>query len=200
MRSQFLTSGSRLLLTLLACQVPMQAGTMPCLGLELGLAIPAARDLKLPTGPSPAPSLGLLGEYPLGEAQKFRARVEWTFFPQGTQVSDSPGLRQQLDTSVKSESLAVDYLVHPSWLNRRWFLGVSAGLVRWTVDSSNRLETPAGVFAPSGSSHWTRAQWGVLSNYQWTDRAELEFRFMASHFGQQNLPARVASLNLLLHF
>lgn len=187
-------------LVLLLLGLPLWAVDPLNLGLQVGLAIPLTSDLKVTTSPGPAPSLGFYAEYPLSEAQALRARLDWTFFPQGTQVSDSPGLRQQLDTSVKSESLAVDYLVHPSWLNRRWSLGGSVSLIRWTVDSSNRLETPVGVFVPSGSSDWTRAGWGLLTNYRWADQAEVEFRFVASHFGQQNLPARVASLNLLLHF
>ena len=54
--------------------------------------------------------------------------------------------------------------------------------------------------APSGRSRWTRAGLGLLTGYRLTDRAEVEFRYVASHFGQENLPARLASLNLLLRF
>ena len=200
MRSQSIAKGSAVFLSLLAGHLSLQAGTPLRLGLQVGLAIPASSDLKVTTGPGPGPSCGLYGEYPLSETQAIRARLDWTFFTQGTQVHDSPGLHQQLDTTVQSQGLALDYLFHPSWLDRRWSLGGSVSLIRWNVDSSNRFETPAGVFVPSGTSAWSRAGWGLLTNYRWTERAEVEFRFVASHYGQQNLSARVASLNLLLHF
>jgi hypothetical protein len=169
-------------------------------GLQIGSAFPISRDLRVTTSPGFAPSLGVFCTGVLGPEQALRVRYEWTLLAQGTQVSDGPGLHQEIATTVHAQSLSLDYLVRPGAMGSRWSLGGSLSLIRWDVDSSNRLTTPGGVFAPSGRASWTRAGLGLLAGYRLTDRAEVEFRYVASHFGQENLPARLASLNLLLRF
>ncbi len=129
-----------------------------------------------------------------------RGRAELGFFGKGTQVSDTPGLHQDMTTTVKNASLGAEYVFRPEWQRGRWSVGAGLYLIRWTVDSTNRLVTPVGAFTPSGSTTWTRQGLGVLAGYRWTERVELEFRIVSSHYGQENQPTRVASLNLLLHF
>ena len=169
-------------------------------GLQLGSASPVSSDLRVTTSPGFAPSLGAFCTGAVGPDQAVRVRYEWTLLAEGTQVHDGPGLHQEIATTIHAQSLSLDYVARPGALGSRWSLGGSLSLIRWDVASSNRLTTPGGVFAPSGSSRWTRAGLGLLTGYRLTDRAEVEFRYVASHFGQENLPARLASLNLLLRF
>lgn len=180
--------------------LPLRAAEPMRWGLQVGLSLAASNDLKLTTGLGPRLTYGAFAEWQLREDQALRVPVEFGFFNEGTQVSEAPGLHQELTTWVKHASLGVEYVVRPAWQGGRWSVGGGLYLVRWTVDSTNRLVTPAGSFTPSGSSTWTRQGLGVLAGYRWTEHAELEVRILSSHYGQENQLARVASLNLLLHF
>ena len=180
--------------------LPLRADEPVRWGLQVGMGLADSNDLKVTTGPGLNPSLGVVGEWQFLKDQALRLRVEFGFFNEGTQVSEAPGLHQEMTTTVKNASLGAEYVLRPAWQGGRWSVGGGLYLIRWTVDSTNRLVTPAGSFTPSGSTTWTRQGLGVLAVYQLTERAELEFRIVSSHYGQENQPTRVASLNLLLHF
>lgn len=180
--------------------LPLRADEPVRWGLQVGLGQAASPDLQVTTGVGPSLTFDAFGEWRYRENQALRLPVEFGFFNQGTQVSEAPGLHQEMTTSVKHASMGAEYVVRPAWQGGRWSVGGGLYLIRWTVDSTNRLVTPAGSFTPSGSSTWTRQGLGVMAGYRWTDRAELQFRIVSSHYGQENQPARMASLNLLLHF
>ena len=169
-------------------------------GLQVGLGLAASNDLKVTTGIGPTLGFGVFGDWQFRERQALRGRVEFSFFGEGTQVNEAPGLHQELTTTVKNASLGAEYVFRPAWQGGRWSVGGGLYLIRWTVDGSNHLVTPVGTFTPSGSTTWTRQGLGVLAGYRWTERADLEVRVVASHYGQENQPTCVASLNLLLHF
>jgi len=169
-------------------------------GVQLGLAQPGSGDLKVTAGSGLHATLGFHGEWALDEQQALRGRLDLTFFARGYQQGQAPGLSQELWTRVTADSLGAEYLFRPNALGGRWALGAGLYAIRWTVDSTQRLQTSGGTFAPSGSSTWTRQGLGVLAGYRWTSHAETELRFVTSHLGYQNQPARSTSLSLLWHF
>jgi len=169
-------------------------------GAQVGLVQPGSGDLKVTAGSGPHILLGFHGEWTWDGQQALRTRLDVTFFSRGHQQGELPGLHQELWTRVTADSLGVEYLVRPRALGGRWALGAGLYAIRWTVESRQLLQTSGGTFAPSGSSHWTRQGLGLLAGYRWTPQAETELRFVSSHLGYQNQPARSTSLSLIWHF
>jgi len=165
-------------------------------GLQGGLLMPASPDLKLTTSSGLNASLGARLEWGSYADQTLRLRLDREQFGAGRQIKDSPTVHQEIDTRVHDESLGLEQLFH----QERWFLGLGLYGIRWTVDSTNKLSTPTGTFSPSGSSRWTRAGVGLLVGRHWNANLGAEFRFVASRYGQENQPTRVASLNLIWTF
>ncbi len=162
-------------------------------GLQGGLLMPASPDLKLTTGSGLNASFGARVEWGSYADQTLRLRLDREQFGAGHQIKDSLAVHQEIDTKVHDESLGLEQLFH----QERWFLGLGLYGIRWTVASTNRLVTAAGSFTPSGSSRWTRAGVGLLVGRRWNANLGAEVRFVASRYGQENQPTRVASLNLV---
>lgn len=196
MRSLPIVAASAMLAFLLTGSLALRADTPLQYGLQVGLALPASSDLKATVGSGPNVSLGAHLAWARTEDQTLRARLDMQGFAQGNQAGDSAGLHQEMTTKVRNASLGLEYLVRQN----RWSLGAGLYLIRWTVDSSNTLTAPDGQFAPSGSSTWIREGLGLISTYRLTKQADIELHLIASHFGQENLPTRMASFNLLWHF
>ena len=165
-------------------------------GLQGGVLMPASPDLKLTTSSGLNASLGARLEWGSYADQTLRLRLDREQFREGHQGSEAPALHQEVSTRVHDESLGLEQLFH----QERWSLGLGLYGIHWTVDSTNRLSTPAGTFSPSGSSRWTRAGVGLLVGRRWNANLGAEFRFVASRYGQENQPTRVASLNLIWTF
>jgi hypothetical protein len=169
-------------------------------GLQVGSMIPVSHDLKLTTGSGLNLGLGAHADWLFRQDQILRARIDFECFGEGRQLSDMPGLHQEMRTTVKNESLGMEYIYHPPWQGGRWSAGAGICLIRWTVDSSNRLETSDGLFTPSGTSTWTREGLSLHAGYRLNPQAEIELRMVNSHYGYENQPTSVIALNLLWHF
>jgi hypothetical protein len=171
-------------------------------GLQGGLLVPASADLRLTSRSGLNATLGARVEWRASEGwgsrehETLRLRLDLERFREAQQVTDSPGLHQVITTKVHNESLGVEQLFYVD----RWSMGLGAYGIRWHVDSTNRLETTTGTFAPSSSSSWTRLGLGLMTGYRWAEHAEVELRFVSSHYGQENQPASVVSLNLVWTF
>ncbi|HJV49322.1 MAG TPA: hypothetical protein VJ549_08620 [Geothrix sp.] len=191
-----------LLLTLCLSPGRLSAEESPRFGLQVGGQVAASSDLRLTTGSGLAPTFGLRVEWGSREewgsrlSQTLRLRADVSRFREGRQEADAPGLHQVISTKVRNESLGLEQLFYEN----RWSAGWGVYGIHWTVDSVNQLETPSGSFAPAVSSHWTRLGLGLLVGRQWTRHAEVELRFVSSHYGQENQPAGVVSLNLVWTF
>jgi len=184
------------LLGLLLGQASLQAQDALFWGVQAGLVVPAAPDLKLTAGSGLAPTLGGRVEWGSREDLMLRLRLDVTRFRGGNQVADSQGFHQEISTKVRNESLALEQLFYQD----RWSLGVGLCAVHWTVDSTNRLVTATDTFAPTGSSSTTRVGLSLVGGYRWTRHADLELRFVSSHYGQENQPAGMVSLNFVWTF
>ncbi|GLH74420.1 hypothetical protein GETHLI_29220 [Geothrix limicola] len=195
---------ARLALSAVLClaSAGLLAEDSPRFGFQVGGLVPASPDLRLTTGGGLAPAFGLRVEWGSREewgsrlSQTLRLRVDAARFREGRQVSDVSGLHQVLTTKVRYESLGLEQLFYEN----RWSLGWGVHGLHWTVDSQNQLETPSGTFAPAGSSHWTRLGLSLVAGRQWTKHAEVELRFLSSHYGQENQPTSVVSLNFVWTF
>ncbi len=193
-------SFGRILFPLWAGMVVMRAEEPLRYGLQLGLAVPSSNDLRVTTGAGLNPTLGAHGEWRFNQKHALRVRIDLQGFNRGEQVSDSPGVHQEIGTKVRNKSLGGEYLQQLPFDGQRWSLGAGLHLVRWTVASTSRIEQPGGAFAFSSTSSWTRQGQSLFGSYRWDKRTELELRLMSSHYGYQNQPARTLSLNLLWHF
>lgn len=172
----------------------------PGWGVQAGLPLPMGSDLRTTTGSGLDLGLGVHRDWSWAEGQTLRSRFDCAWFPQGRQASHTAVLLQEIRTRVKSEALGADYLFQASSLGGRWSFGAGLSLIRWTVDSSNRLEQANGLFIPAGASSWTRQGQSLVANYRRNRNTELEVRLVSSHYGYQNQPARTLSVNVLWHF
>ena len=173
---------------------------LPGWGVQAGLALPLGSDLSTTVGSNLNLSLGGHRDWTLAPGQVFRARLDLAWYGVGTQSATSGGLTQEIRTRVKSEAFGADYLLHMPWLGERWSVAPGLAWIRWTVDSSNRLERSTGRFSPSGASSWTRQALSLTGTYRWDRQREAELRLVSSHYGYENLPTRTATLNFLWHF
>lgn len=164
--------------------------------LQVGLLVPAAPDLKLTTGSGPSPNLGAMVAWGSREDFALRLRVDLTRFREGRQEADTPGVHQVITTQVRNESIGLEQLDYEG----PWSFGAGLYAVRWSVDSANRLESAGDVFEPRSTTCWTRLGLGLMVGRQWSKHADVEFRFMSSHYGQENQPTNVVSLNLIWTF
>lgn len=182
--------------------VSVRLGAMeaPTWGAQAGLTLPAGSDLTVTTAGGLNPTLGVSADWSWRQGQTLRGRLDFGWFAQGRQTSDTPVLHQEMLTKVRSAGLGADYLFQAPCMGGRWSFGVGLGLIRWTVTSSNRLEQSNGSFVPSGSSTWTRTAQSLVATYRWNTRLESELRLVSSHYGYENLPTRTASVNVLWHF
>ena len=169
-------------------------------GVQAGLALPAGDDLKVTTGSGPNLDLGVHLDWELSQFNGLRARVDLLTFSRGHQDVSVP-LVQHLDTKVQGFSAGFEDLYHPGGQDDRWAAGAGIHLIRWSVDSTTRVTVPgAGSAQTTGTSHWTREGISLVVTYRITPRLEGEARWLASHYGYENLPARLGTLGLLWHF
>lgn len=166
------------------------------LGLQAGLQVPAAPDLKRTAGSGASPNLGAMLAWGSRDDFALRLRVDATRFREARQEVDNPGLRQVITTRVRSESVGLEQLDYEG----RWSFGAGLYAVRWTVESANRLESAGDVFEPRSTTRWTRLGLGLMVGRQWSKHGDVELRFMSSHYGQENQPTNVVSLNLVWTF
>jgi len=169
-------------------------------GLQAALALPMGEDLRLTTGSGPCPIIGLHATWILDEHQALRPRLDLMFFDRDRQEVAEP-LPQRIDTRVQGTALGVEYLYRPQGNEGRWAVGAGLYLIRWSVTSTNRIRVPgSGTTETSGTARWTREGLGLVTTWRLTPRLDLEGRWIASHYGYENLPARLGTIGLLFHF
>ena len=170
------------------------------IGLQGGVALPAGDDLKLTTGSGPHLNLGVHLDMELSGFHGLRPRLDLLSFAQGHQEVSMP-LAQHLDTRVQGLSAGCEYLYYFEGREGRWAGGAGLYLIRWSVDSHNLVTVPGGdSVQASGTSRWTREGLGLVGTWRVTPRLEAEVRWLASHYGYENLPARLGTLGLLWRF
>jgi len=169
-------------------------------GVQTGLQAPLQGDLRFTTGSGLNPELGLHADWNASPDWSLRTRLDLAWFSSGDQQSTALPIQQAIHTRVRNGALGEEWLYRPARLGGAWEFGAGLYLVRWTVASTDRLQTADGSFVASGSSTWTRAGQGALAGYRWNRHLETELRFLFSHYGYENQPTRVASMNVLWHF
>ncbi|WLT31443.1 hypothetical protein [Geothrix sp. PMB-07] len=188
----------RIILALAGCLLGPMVAAEDALhfSLQAGLQVPTAPDLKRTAGTGPSPNLGAMVAWGSREDFALRLRVDMTRFREARQEVDSPGLKQAITTKVRSESVGLEQLDYEG----PWSFGAGLYAVRWTVDSANRLESAGDVFEPRSTTRWTRLGLGLMVGRQWSKHTDVELRFMSSHYGQENQPTNVVSVNLVWTF
>ena len=179
---------------LVAQGMPNQMG----FGVHAGLAFPAGDDLRMTA--KTGVNLGVNASWTLGTSSDLRARLDLLSLAEGHQDVVTP-LVQHLDTKVQGLSVGCEYLYRLENSGGRWAVGPGIYFIRWSVESTNRVTvTGAGVAQNSGTSHWNRVGLGLLGTYRITRQLEAETRWISSHYGYENLPARFGTLGLLWRF
>jgi len=179
---------------LLAQGVPTRLG----FGVQGGLALPSGDDLQVTAGTGL--DLGLHVSWAINDFNEIRPRLDLMTFAHGHQDMATP-LQQHLDTKVQGLSLGCEYLYRFQCSAGRWGAGAGIYFIRWSVDSINRVTVAgAGVAQVTGTSHWTREGLGLVGTYRITPHLEGEARWISSHYGYENLPARLGTLGLLWRF
>ena len=169
-------------------------------GVSAGSRAPLPGDLQVTTGAGLAPCLGLYAAWQVLPDQEVRTVGEAGWFEGATRAQASPSLGQTLSTRVSDAALGAEYFWCPARLGGAWELGAGLYLIRWRVASTNQLTTPGGAFSPSGTSTWTREGLGVLAGRRWNPHLATVAKVQFSHYGTENQPTRLLSLNVLWHF
>ena len=190
-------------LSALVAGTALQATDLPdkwSLGMQGGLALPSGDDLRITTGSGVNLTAGVHATWIFTETSELRPRFDFAMLSRGQQDVATP-LVQHLDTKVQGFSTGCDYLYRFDGQQGRWAAGAGLYLIRWSIDSTNRVSVPgSGVAQASGSSHWTREGLGLLGTYRVSHHLEAEARWISSHYGYENLPARFGTLGLLWRF
>jgi len=169
-------------------------------GIQAGLAVPAGEDLRITTGPGLNSAFGLHATWDINEFNGLRPRLDVWTFSRGDQDVLIPQ-PQHLETWVQGTALGADYLYRHGGREGRWAAGAGLYLIRWSVKSTNRLSSPtADTALASGRSHWIREGLGFVVSYRVTPRLDAELHWISSHYGYENLPARMGTVGLLWHF
>lgn len=169
-------------------------------GLQAALVIPVGDDLRITTGSGPGFALGVHARWDFNEFHGLRPRLDLYTFSRGQQEVVVPQV-QRIETKVQGIALGVEYLYRPKGNQGSWAVGGGLYAIRWSVESSNRLDVPVGGTAgAAGTSRWTRAGLGLVSAYRFTPRLEAEVRWISSRYGYENLPANMATAGLLWRF
>ena len=169
-------------------------------GFQGGLALARGDDLRVTTGSGLSLELGAHATWDLDGLQALRPRLDLLTFREGHQNVKAP-LPQQMDTKVRGLALGGEYLFRPGGRESRWAAGPGLYLVRWSVESINRVTLPsAGTAQASGTSHWTRAGFGLAGTGRLTPHLEAEARWTFSHYGYENLPVSLGTVGLLFRF
>jgi len=169
-------------------------------GVGAGLLAPLPGDLRVTTGAGLDFDLGLHADWQVRPGQAVRAVLDAGWYSGADRQHADPSLAQSLSTRVSNEALGAEYLWRPARLGGDWELGAGLYLIRWRVASVNQLATAGGTFTPSGTSTWTREGLGVLAGRWWNPHLETVAKVQLSHYGYENQPTRVASLNVLWQF
>jgi len=169
-------------------------------GIQVGLAIPAGVDLRITTGPGLNSAFGMHATWDVNEFHGFRPRLDVWTFSRGDQEALIPQ-PQHLETWVQGIALGVDYLYRHGGHEGRWAAGAGLYLIRWSVESTNRIGTPTtGTVLVAGNSHWIREGLGLVASYRLTSRLDAEAHWISSHYGYENLPAHLGTVGFLWHF
>lgn len=177
-----------------------RAADAPRWGAQVGLAFPLQSDLQVTSGSGLNPTVGAHLDWAVGKCAALRTRGDLGWFSSANRTGTDPAFQQSIHTHVRNAALGEEILFRPNVLGQAWVVGAGVYLIRWTVDSTNQLDTASGSFTPSGSSSWNREGLALLAGYEWNRHTETELRFISSHYGYQNLPARMATLNLVWTF
>jgi len=169
-------------------------------GVGCGLMAPLPSDLRVTTGAGPDLDLGLHADWQVRPGQAVRTVLDAGWYSGAERLHAEPTLAQALATRVSDEALGAEYLWRPARFGGDWELGAGLYLIRWRVASVNQLTTAGGTFTPSGTSTWIREGLGILAGRWWNPHLETVAKVQLSHYGYENQPTRVASLNVLWQF
>ncbi|MBP1629037.1 MAG: hypothetical protein H6Q00_3512 [Holophagaceae bacterium] len=169
-------------------------------GIQAGVAIPAGRDLGVTVGSRLNGAVGVHATWSIGDHHGIRPRLDLWDFSQGHQEVLTP-FAQQIETKVQGIALGGEYLYRPGGLRGRLAAGGGLYLIRWSVDSTNRLDgSTGGTAQASGTSHWTRDGVGLVVSFRLTPRLDGEARWIFSSYGYEDLPANLCTAGLLWRF
>lgn len=186
--------GLAVLIGLLPGSAALRAADAPWIGVQAGAAAPLGEELRTTAG------TGFLGglhlDWNLDPTHAVRPRVDFMTFGGRHQSATLPVI-QHIDTNVQAVSLGAEFLFRNDGPRGKWALGPGIYAIRWSVKSTNQVDIPgAGTARLSGTSHWTRAALGFAVTRRFRPGLELEARWIASHYGYEDLLARVATVGV----
>ncbi|NTV74249.1 MAG: hypothetical protein HGA66_08580 [Holophaga sp.] len=192
------SAGLAVLTGLLAGWTTLGAAEAPWIGFQAGGAVPVENKLRTTAGAGFQGGIHL--DWNLDSTHALRPRVDFMGFGARKQAVTTPFI-QQIDTKVQAMSLGVELLFRHDGPRGKWAMGPGIYAIRWSVKSTNQLEVPgAGVARLSGTSHWTRAGLGFAVTRRFRPGLELEARWIASHYGYEDLQARVGTVGIIWTF
>ncbi len=192
------STGLVFLAGLLAGSAALRAAETPWIGIQAGAAVPVQNQLRTTAGAGFQG--GIHFDWNLDSTHALRPRADFMAFGARNQVVTTP-FTQRIDTKVQATCLGVELLFRNDGAHGKWALGPGIYAIRWSVKSTNELEVPdAGVARRSGTSHWTRAGLGFAVTRRFRPGLELEARWIASHYGYEDLQARVGTVGIIWTF
>jgi len=192
------SKGLAVLAGLLAGSAALGAAEAPWIGFQAGAAVPVENKLRTTAGAGFQGGIHL--DWNLDSTHALRPRVDFMGFGARHQAVTTPFI-QHIDTRVQAMSLGVELLFRNDGARGKWALGPGIYAIRWSVKSTNQLEVPgAGIARLSGTSHWTRAGLGFAVTRRFRPGLELEARWIASHYGYEDLQARVGTVGIIWTF
>ena len=115
-----------------------------------------------------------------------KPRIEAWFFSQAHQSSAGATLSQQVDTKVQAQMAGADVLYRFAGKAGKLAAGAGLYLVRWSVDSTDRMGDAAGdTLQQSGTSSWVRPGFGLIGTWTCSRHLDLEARWITSNEGYQ---------------
>ena len=163
------------------------------LGVQASLGLVKGGDLKTIASGLPV-AFGVQANFAPRENLLIKPRLEAWFFSQAHQNLTGAPLAQAIDTKVKAQTIGADVLYRFSGDLANLSLGAGAYLIRWNIDSTDRLSDASGdTLVQSSSSSWTRPGFALVGTWSFSKHLEAEARWISSSEGYQKL-----SNNLLL--
>ena len=163
------------------------------LGVQADLGLAKGGDLHVTTSGLPI-AFGAQANFVVRNDLLVKPRLEVWLFSQAHQDLAGAPLAQSIDTKVQAQMIGADVLHRFSGRFADLALGAGLYLIRWRIDSTDRLTDASGdLFAQGSSSSWTRPGLALAGTWRLSEHLGLEARWISSSEGYQKL-----SNNLLL--
>jgi len=158
------------------------------LGVQASVGLAKGGDLSVTAGGGLPLAFGAQANLQVREHLLVKPRIEAWLFSQAHQQGTATPFAQKIDTKVQAQMAGADLLYTFDGRLGNLSAGAGAYLVRWNLDSTDRLTDAAGnTFEQSSSSSWTRPGFGLIATWRFSPHLEAEARWISSDEGYQKL-------------